>query len=161
MTLHSWLLAVLLATLGIVILVAWARSRRSVESNLLTSDTERTMNAVRDSPEAVQSVIARNVFNEIVQSLREIERTPGPSSSARDKVIRHQLGRAQASRHQALRRGAKDWADPDWATAAIVEGWLMANSGALDQTAFHEIDMLVITWLREILNETDFEELEK
>lgn len=130
-------------------------------ASLIISDTEKTLNEVRKLTEAVQRVIAMSVYKEIVHSLRQIEGTPGPSSPERDQVIRDQLNRAKAARHRALSRGAKNLADPDWAATAIIESWLMANSGALGREAFDRITDLTMSWLRSVLRDSDFEEIEQ
>ncbi len=137
----------------------WLKTR--LGASFIVSDTERTLNEVGNLSEAAQRVIARSVYKEIVQSLRQIENTPGPSSPERDQVIRDQLNRAKAARHQALSRGAKNGADPDWAAAAIIESCLMANSGALGRKVFDEITGLTMSWLRSVLKESDFEEIEQ
>jgi hypothetical protein len=128
---------------------------------LIISDTERTLNEVRKLPEPAQRVIAMSVYKKIVRSLRQIEGTPGPSSPERDRVIRDQLNHAKAARHRALSRGARNWADPDWATAAIIESWLMANCGALGRKAFDEITSVTMSWLRSVLSDSDVEKIEQ
>lgn len=137
----------------------WLKKRSG--ASLIISNTERTLNEVRKLTKVVQRVIATSVYKEIVRGLRKIEATPGPSSPERDQVIRDQLNRAKAARHRALSRGAKNWTDPDWAAAAIIESWLMANSGALGRKAFDEITGLIMSWLRSVLGDSDFEEIEQ
>ncbi len=134
--------------------------KRSLTS-LIISDTEKTLNEVRTLSEAAQRVIAVNVYKEVVRANKEIEGTPGPSSQERDQVIRDQLNRAKAARHRALSRGAKNSADPDWAEAAIIESWLMANSGALGRKASDEIVGLITPWLQSVLRDSDFDEIKK
>ena len=134
--------------------------KRSLTS-LIISDTEKTLNEVRTLSEAMQRVIAVNVYKEVVRSNKEIEGTPGPSSQERDQVIRDQLNRAKAARHRALSRGAENWADPDWAAAAVIESWLMAKSGALGRKAFDEIVGLITPWLQSVLRDSDFDEIKK
>jgi hypothetical protein len=123
----------------------------------LVSDTEKTLSGLRTLPEGEQRVIAINVFTSMTQSVRQLEATPGPTSEERDRVSRGQLSRAQAARHLAIRRGAKTWSDPDWAEAAIIEGWLMANTGALGRKKFDEITALMMAWLRSVLSDTELE----
>lgn len=137
----------------------WLKKRSG--ANLIVSDTEKTINAVRNLPEPAQRAVAIKVYKGIVRSLREIEGTPGPSSPERDQVIRRQLNDAKNARHRALSRGAKDWTDPDWAEAAIIEGWLMANSGTLGRKPFDDISNLTERWLRSILRDSDFERIEQ
>jgi hypothetical protein len=143
----------------VMMMFRWLRKRLGASS--LISETETTLNDVRRLSEATQRVTAKKVCKEIVRSLRQIEGTPGPISPERDQVIRDQLIRAKATRHQALNRGAKNGADPDWAAAAVVEGWLIANSGALGPKAFNQITGLTMDWLRSTLSDSDFEEIEK
>jgi len=137
----------------------WLKKRSG--ASWIISEAERTLNEVRSLSEVAQRVIAMNVYKEIVRSLRQIESTRGPSSPERDQVIRNQLNRAKAARHQALSRGAMNWADPDWAAAAIIESWLMANSGALGREAFDKITGLTMSWLCSVLRDSDFEEIEE
>ncbi len=135
--------------------------KKGLQTSLLISDTEKTLNEVRTLSEAMQSVIAANVYKEVVRSIKEIEGTPGPSSQERDQVIRDQLNRAKAARHRALSRGAENWADPDWAAAAVIESWLMAKSGALGRKAFDKIAGLITSWLCSVLRDSDFDEIKK
>ena len=122
--------------------------KKKVGASFIISDAEKTLNDVCKLSETAQRVIAMSVYKDIMQSVQQIESTPGPSSPERDQVIRDQLNRAKAARHSALSRGAKDGSDPDWAAAAIIESWLMANSGTLGQKTFDEITGLTMSWHR-------------
>lgn len=138
-------------------MLGWLK-RRSAAAWII-SDTRRTLDDVKSLPEAVQRKIAAGVCQEIVQSLREIERTPGPSSPERDAVIRSQLSRATAARHHALGLGASNGADPDWAAAAIIESWLLANSGTFGAKAFGVINGSVMAWVGSVLSRSELGEI--
>ncbi len=133
----------------------WLKKRQLLPS--LISEAVNTLNEVRTLPEATQREIAANVVSDIMFATRQIESTPGHSPE-RDQVIRDQISHAKAARHRALSKGAKDWADPEYAGAAIIESWLMANSGALGRKAFDEITGIVNRWLHSVIRDSDFEE---
>ena len=136
----------------------WLKSRALASS--LKSETERTLRDVLGMPEDMQRTVALEVVGEIFRALGEIEKTPGPSSPERDDVIRNQLERAKARRHLAIERGARDGADPRWATAVLIEGWLLVNAGTFGRDAFNHVDGLTMGWARSVLTDDDFEQLE-
>jgi hypothetical protein len=109
----------------------------------------------------MQRDVAASVYGDIVQSLREIEATPGPRSPERDHVIRRQLYNVKTARHTALNRGATNHSSPEWAKAAILESWLMANSGAMGQKASGRISNLITAWLTSVLNQSDLADIER
>ena len=135
--------------------------KKKMGASFIVSDTRKTIENIRTLPAASQQAIAMSVYKEICLSLRELEATPAPSSPERDQVIRGQIERAHAARHLALSHGATDWKDPNWAAAAILEGWLMANSGALGRKAFDDINDLTLSWLTSVLDKSDLEEIER
>jgi len=47
------------------------------------------------------------------------------SGEEKKEAIKGQLTVAQALRHDAVRRGANSYKDPRWASAAVVESWLL------------------------------------
>jgi len=122
----------------------------------LVEDTETTIQAVAGLPIQLQRKCAQKVLYEILRAVHEIDRTTGPSEE-RDTVMKAQLERAKKSRHLALENGARDSADPDWASASLVESWLMANTGTLGQPTFDAIDGVIFAWLRHVLAPAEIE----
>ena len=57
----------------------------------LGSQTERTLRDVVKLPDDTQRKMAIKVLETIINSIIEIEKTPGPSSPERDEVMRRQL----------------------------------------------------------------------
>ncbi|MDE0035845.1 MAG: hypothetical protein OXU75_22290 [Deltaproteobacteria bacterium] len=140
------LLLIVIVAVGVL---ATRRRRPPPPIRVFVDDASRTIRAVRQLPRDVQFQIAKSVFDEVMASVQEIEATaPG---SDRDAIVRLQLVDARARRYTALRQGAEDWSDPEWARTALIENWLMANSGTLGEEAFKEIDGLLMQWLRQVL----------
>ena len=119
------------------------------------TDTEKVLRNVVGLPADTQRSIAQTVLDEIIAALAEIEKTSGPSSPERDDAMKIQLKRATANRHVALMGGATDYTDPDWAAAALVESWLLANTGKLGRGTFEVIDGLVRGWLSATLTDAE------
>ncbi len=136
----------------------WLKSKAA--ESFLKPDTEKTLRAVLEMPKNTQRTIALEVVGEILRALGEIEKTPGPSSPERDDVMKNQLERAKTRRHVALAQGASTHAHPGWATAALIEGWLMANTGTMGRDAFDQVNGLIMGWARSVLADADFEKLE-
>jgi hypothetical protein len=131
----------------------------TVFASSLISDTEETLRAVAGLPEDTQRRIALEVMGELLAAMAAIEKTPGPSSPKRDDLIRNQGKRAQKRRHAALAQGAKSEADPAWATAALIEGWLMVNTGRMGRDAFDRVSDLTFGWARSLLTDAELEKL--
>ena len=125
----------------------------------LTEDTLRTLDSVRQLTPATQRSIAASVAKNLVEAVREIGATVGPSSPERDGVMKAQLARAQNARHEALARGASGHSDPGWAAAALVEGWLMSNTGFLDRAASQRIHDEVWGWISSVLSKDELNAL--
>ncbi len=136
----------------------WLKSKAG--KSFFKSDTEKTLRGVLEMPENTQRTIALEVIGEIIRATREIQKTPGPSSPERDEVMKDQMKRATARRHLALEQGASDYIDPSWATAALIEGWLITNSGTMGRDAFDQVNGLIMGWARSVLTDADFEMLE-
>ncbi len=136
----------------------WLKSKAG--KSFFKSDTEKTLRGVLEMPENTQRTIALEVLGEIIRATREIQKTPGPSSPERDEVMKDQMKRAKARRHLALKQGASDYTDPIWATAALIEGWLITNSGTMGRDAFDQVNGLIMGWARSVLTDADFEMLE-
>ncbi|MCH9053296.1 MAG: hypothetical protein IIA72_19930 [Proteobacteria bacterium] len=119
-------------------------------------DVEAVLRNVVNLPANVQRSIAHRVFDEILVAITEIEKMQRPSD-ALDEKIREQLEHATANRHQAIMDGASDAADPNWAAAALVESWLMANTGKAGRGTFEAIDGLIMGWIRATLTTAEIE----
>ena len=138
-------------------MLRWLKSKAA--GSFIKSDTEKTLRAIQEMTAITQRMIALEVVGEVSSAIREIEKTAGPSSPERDIVIKNQLVRAQARRHQALAEGATTHADPGWATASLIEGWMMANSGTIDRHAFDQVNNHIMGWARSVLTDADLEKI--
>ena len=123
------------------------------------SDTKKVLRSIVGLPADVQRSCAQRVLDEISAAAAELEKTPGPGHDL-DEVIKKQLERAKASRHQALREGARDHSDPSWAAAALVESWLMANTGKFGRSTFEVVHGLIMGWVQSTLTEAEIEAAE-
>jgi len=133
---------------------------QKLRTSAIKLDTKKTIRAVLEMPENTQREIALEVAGEIFRAIKEIEQTPATSAD-RDEVMKKQVGHATARRHQALMEGANDRSDPNWATAALIEGWLMANTGTMGRDAFDQIDGLTLGWASSVLSDADLEKLKE
>lgn len=131
----------------------WLRAKKA--GSFLRTDTEKVLRNVVGLPADTQRSIAQTVLDEIFAAVAEIEKTPGPSSPERDDAMKIQLERAMANRHVAIMGGATDDTAPDWAAAALVESWLMANTGKFGRSTSEVIDGLVGGWLRATLTDAE------
>lgn len=126
----------------------------------MVAEAERTLRTVIQLPSEVQRAIASDVARSVFQAIREIERTPGPSSIQRDRVIKAQIANAVTKRHQAIENGATSDEDPNWSTAALIESWLVANSGVAGREAGKHITELILGWAGSVLSEAELSEIE-
>lgn len=121
----------------------------------LKGDTETTLRAVVALPLEVQQQCARTVLDGILAALADIEKTAG---SARDDAMKEHLKNAMANRHLAVAQGARDHSDPLWAKYALLESWLLANTGEFGQQLFELVDAEIMAWLRATLTDGEIDE---
>ena len=137
----------------------FGRLKKRALARAIIADTEKTLGAVCQLSSSTQHAIARRVYAPIAEASQQLWHST--SDTAREQVIRYQLTKATEARQRALERGARDWSDPDWAAAALVEGWLMAQSGKFGQDALGRVSGLTMSWLRAVLTEDDLRRIER
>lgn len=125
--------------------------KRRIMASFLKADTAKIVRKMRKLPLDIQRQHAFGLVHQTVTAVTELENTPGPGAK-RDELIRSQIMSAKERRRGAIRgatlQGAADHSDPNWASAALLESWLMANSGEFGRDTFETIDSLISNWIR-------------
>jgi hypothetical protein len=130
----------------------------------LLSDTKEIIHTFASFTNEDQKSCAFFIMTEIFKSLKEIEgKEIGDELTA---IMNEQIKRATHLRNLALENGGFDsngkfWnseMNPEWAKAAILESFFMANTGKLGKAA-ETIINLISEWVRSVLTEDEIDKI--
>jgi hypothetical protein len=130
---------------------------KRAKAKFLISDTELCLKGLLGLPPDAQKDYANDILRNIFALIADAER----SSDGGKEANKVHLQLAKDRRHKALSAGASDHSHPEWAVAALVEGWMMANGGVAGREAADTITGLIFGWVHETLSDSEFSAAEK
>ena len=101
--------------------------------------------------------IAKFVLLKIIEYMKEIEGLPIPSPELDEVMKRHGAEAMQMRRAAISELGAKD---PDWLKAAILESFLLGNTGTYGKKISQDILAMIMQWVQ-INAPEDYKKYEK
>jgi hypothetical protein len=108
-------------------------------------DVTRILGDLAAQPAAARHVCAYKVLSDILATQAEIACSP---AEERTHIVLSQLRRGREQRQFALLTGAHHGGHPDWAAAALIESFAMANLGSLPKRTSAAIIGKIVEWLR-------------
>lgn len=127
----------------------------SKEAKLIREDTKKTIsNADTLFDEKQQKDIAKKVLYKILKCIAEIDGLG--FGSKRDAVMKNQMQEAKLERQKNVNELQS--ANPKWMTAALVESFLMMNSGVYGKKLGEEA-MMIQYWCRAKLSDKEIQDI--
>ena len=127
----------------------------SKEAKLIREDTKRTIsNADSQFNEKQQKEIAKRVFSKICKYISEIDGLG--LGSKRDEIMRNQMNEIKLERQNNI--DEKEFGNPEWMVAALVESYLMMNSGAYGKKLGKEAENIMY-WCRAKLSDKEIQDI--
>jgi hypothetical protein len=127
----------------------------SKEAKLIREDTKRTIsNADSQFNEKQQKEIAKRVFSKICKYISEIDGLG--LGSKRDEIMRNQMNEIKLERQNNI--DEKEFGNPEWMVAALVESYLMMNSGVYGKKLGKEAENIMY-WCRAKLSDKEIQDI--
>ena len=128
------------------------------QGKMLIQETLRTINKAEENLTVKKKqIISKKIIYQIFECIKEIEGTPAPSAEL-DKIIKKQVYNATKNRQKVTTVNEET---PQWIEAALIESFVIANSGSYGKKASLEVDQIVMQWCRENMTQKDSIALEK
>jgi len=121
---------------------------------------EETANTIADADSLEKKdkkKIAKFVLLKITEYMKEVEGLPIPSPELDEVIKRHGAKAMQMRRAAMSELGSKD---PDWLKAAILESFILGNTGTYGKKICEDILSMIMQWIQ-INAPEDYDKYEK